>query len=204
MDLATLIGAILTLAIFSFLYRDNPAYKMAESLLIGLSIGYFLVITWNNSLVALLFRPLFDDGRLSLIIPLALGLMMFGRFHSKTAAISRIPIAVVIGAGAGAAIPAMLGARTMVQMSATIAPLWSESDSLNLSGIVVLIGVISTLAYFYFSREHRGALGQVAKVGTWFLMIFFGVTFGFTVMSRMSTLIGRVEFLLVDFLRLTN
>jgi len=204
MDLATLLGALLTLAIFSFLYRDNPAYKMAESLLIGLSIGYFLVITWNNSLVALLFRPLFDDGRLSLMIPLALGLMMFGRFHSKTAAISRIPIAVVIGAGAGAAIPAMLGARTMVQMSATIAPLWSESDALNLSGIVVLIGVISTLAYFYFSREHRGGLGRVAKIGTWFLMIFFGITFGFTVMSRMSTLIGRVEFLLVDFLRLTN
>ncbi|MCP4685466.1 MAG: hypothetical protein GY867_08450, partial [bacterium] len=70
--------------------------------------------------------------------------------------------------------------------------------------IVVLLGVICTISYFYFSREHRGVLGKSAKVGTWFLMIFFGTTFGYTVMSRMSTFIGRVEFLLSDFLRLTN
>lgn len=204
MDPTTLVAAILTLAIFSFLYRDNPVYKMAESLLVGVSIGYFLVITWTNSLMALLVTPLFSEGRFSLVIPLLLGLLMFARFHQKTMALSRISIAVLIGAGAGTAIPAMLGARTMTQMSATVRPLWSDSDMLNLSGLVVLAGVVCTLAYFYFSREHRGALGRVARIGTWFLMIFFGTTFGYTVMSRMSTLIGRVEFLLVDFLRLAN
>jgi len=203
-DPTTLVAAILTLAIFSFLYRDNPVYKMAESLLVGVSIGYFLVITWTNSLMALLVTPLFSEGRFSLVIPLLLGLLMFARFHQKTMALSRISIAVLIGAGAGTAIPAMLGARTMTQMSATVRPLWSDSDMLNLSGLVVLAGVVCTLAYFYFSREHRGALGRVARIGTWFLMIFFGTTFGYTVMSRMSTLIGRVEFLLVDFLRLAN
>ena len=204
MDPATIIAGLLTLAVLSFLYRDNPLYKMAESLLIGLSIGYFLVITWNNTLVVSLFTPLFGEGKLSLIIPMALGLMMFGRLHGKTAIWSRIPIGVMIGAGAGVAIPAMLGARTMVQISATVQPLWSESGVPALSVIVVLVGVLSTLAYFYFSREHVGALGQVARVGTWFLMIFFGTTFGYTVMSRMSTLIGRVEFLLSDFLHLTH
>jgi hypothetical protein len=204
MDLATVIAGILTLAILSFLYRDNPAYKMAESLLIGVSIGYFLVITWNNSLMALLFTPLFSGGRVGLVIPLVLGLLMFGRFHSKTVVLSRIPIAVLIGSGAGVAIPAMLGARTMAQISATVQPLWSRSGMPDLSALVVLAGVLCTLAYFYFSREHRGALGGAANAGTWFLMIFFGTTFGYTVMSRMSTLIGRVEFLLTDFLRLTN
>jgi hypothetical protein len=203
MDIATIIAGVLTLAIFSFLYRDNPIYKMAESLLIGVSIGYFLVITWNNSLVGPLFRPLFSEGKLDLIIPLALGLLMFGRFHRKTSALSRIPIAVMIGAGAGVAIPAMLGARTLAQMSATVTPLLSDG-SLNFSALVVLAGVLCTLAYFYFSREHRGVLGQAANVGTWFLMIFFGTTFGYTVMSRMSTLIGRVEFLLSDLLKLSR
>lgn len=204
MDFATIIAGLLTLAVLSFLYRDNPVYKMAESLLIGLSIGYFLVITWTNTLAASLFTPLFGEGKLTLIIPMALGLMMFGRLHSKTAIWSRIPIGVMIGAGAGVAIPAMLGARTMVQISATVQPLWSESGVPALSVIVVLVGLLSTLAYFYFSREHVGALGQVAGVGTWFLMIFFGTTFGYTVMSRMSTLIGRVEFLLSDLLHLTR
>jgi hypothetical protein len=204
MDIGTIIAGILTLAIFSFLYRDNPVYKMAESLLIGVSIGYFLVITWDNTLMDNLFHPLFADGRLRLIIPLVLGILMFGRFYTKTSALSRIPIAVLIGSGAGVAIPQMLGARTLAQMSATVQPLMTESGWLNVSGLVVLAGVLCTLAYFYFSREHRGALGHVATAGTWFLMLFFGTTFGYTVMSRMSTLIGRVEFLLVDFLKLTN
>jgi len=204
MDIATIIAGILTLAIFSFLYRDNPVYKMAESLLIGVSIGYVLVITWTNSLMSLLFNPLFGEGRLALILPLALGLLMFGRFNRNTVSLSRIPIAVLIGSGAGVAIPAMLNERVLKQMSATVAPLVTSSGLPNLSGIVVLLGVLCTISYFYFSREHRGVLGKSAKVGTWFLMIFFGTTFGYTVMSRMSTFIGRVEFLLSDFLRLTN
>ncbi len=204
MDIATLVAGLLTLAIFSFLYRDNPVYKMAESLLIGVSIGYVLVITWTNSLTALLFNPLFSEGRLALIVPFALGLLMFGRFNRKTVALSRIPIAVLIGSGAGVAIPAMLNERTLKQMSATVAPLVTSSGMPNLSGIVILVGVLCTISYFYFSREHRGVFGKSAKVGTWFLMIFFGTTFGYTVMSRMSTFIGRVEFLLSDFFRLTN
>ncbi len=201
MDLTTVLGAILTLAVLSFLYRDNPFYKVAESLLIGLSIGYVLVMTWTNTLMARLIVPLFEDARLALIIPFALGLLMFGRFHSRTAIWSRIPIGLLIGSGAGVAIPAMLGARTMTQMSSTVQPLWGEGV-FNFSAVVVLCGVLCTLAYFYFTREHRGAFGRVARTGTWFLMIFFGTTFGYTVMSRMSTLIGRVEFLLGDLLHL--
>lgn len=204
MDIGTLIAGILTLAIFSFLYRDNPIYKLAESLLIGVSIGYFMVITWTNSLMDLLFIPLFESPTWPLLLSLALGLLMFGRFHPKTATFSRIPIAVLIGSGAGVAIPAMLGARTLAQMSATISPIVLETGEFNFSGLIVLVGVISTLAYFYFSRQRTGPLGVLASGGTWFLMIFFGTTFGYTVMSRMSTFIGRVEFLLVDFLKLAR
>lgn len=204
MDWGTIIAGVLTLAILSFLYRDNPIYHMAESLLVGVSIGYALVTTWNSTLVDLLFVPLFGDGKYWLLVLLALGLMMFGRFVGRTEKLSRIPIAVMIGSGAGVAIPAMLEARTLRQMSATIVPLVDSSGMPDIGGIVVIVGVISTLCYFYFSREHVGPLGSVAKLGTWFLMLFFGTTFGYTVMSRMSTFIGRMEFLLTDFFKLTN
>jgi hypothetical protein len=204
MDFSTIIAGLLTLAILTFLYKDNPVYKMAESLLIGVSIGYVLVITWTNSLMDLLFKPLFGDGRLALVIPLALGILMLGRLHGKTAVFSRLPIAVLIGSGAGVAIPAMLDRRTLGQLSATVGPLFTAGGGLDISMIIVLVGVLSTLIYFYFSREHRGWWGKTARLGTWFLMVFFGTTFGYTVMSRMSTFIGRVEFLLTDFLRLTR
>ncbi len=204
MTVGTLVAGLLTLAILSFLYRDNPIYRAAESLLIGVSIGYILVITWTNTLVSILFAPLFSGSNLWLIIPLVLGLLMFGRFSSKTSAFSRIPIAVMIGSGAGVAIPAMLYARTLKQMSATVTPFVTESGTVNFSGIVVVLGLLATLAYFYFSREHKGAFGKFARLGTYFLMIFFGTTFGYTVMSRMSTFIGRMEFILSDFLHLTH
>ena len=204
MDWSTIIAGLLTLAILSFLYRDNPAYKMAESLLIGVSIGYFLVITWTKTIMDLLVDPLFYDAKWPLVIPMALGIMMFGRFHKKTSSLSRIPIAVLIGSGAGVAIPAMLEARILKQVSATVGPLLTDTGMPDISVIVVLIGVLTTLSYFYFSREHKGTLGVSAKVGTYFLMAFFGTTFGYTVMSRMSTFIGRMEFLLSDFLRLTQ
>lgn len=203
MDIGTLVAGLLTLAILTFLYRDNPIYKMAESLLIGVAIGYVLVVTWTNSLMALLFTPLFSRGELWLIIPFALGFLMFGRLHRRTAILSRIPIGVLIGSGAGVAIPAMLEARTLRQLSATVGPVFAEG-TVDISMVVVLLGVLSTLIYFYFSREQVGWWGRTARLGTWFLMIFFGTTFGYTVMSRMSTFIGRMEFLLSDFLRIIS
>ncbi len=204
MDISTIVAGLLTLIIFSFLYKDNPFYKMAESLLIGVSIGYVLVITWSSTLMDMLFEPLFQSGELMLLIPLLLGLFMLGRFSDKTAALSRIPIAVMIGSGAGIAIPTMLYNRTIKQLTASVMPLFSADGTFNFAGIVVIVGLLSTLAYFYFSREHKGKFGIFAKVGTYFLMIFFGTTFGYTVMSRMSTFIGRMEFLLSDFLKITQ
>jgi len=204
MNIGIIIAGVLTLAIYTFLYKDNPVYRAAESLLIGLSIGYALVIFWQTTLMDRLFEPLFGDGELLLIIPLILGLLMFGRFGRKTSWLSRIPIALMIGAGAGVAIPAMLYARTLKQMSASVMPLVTAGGGFDIGGLVVVAGLLSTLAYFYFSREHRGLMGGVARVGTWFLMIFFGATFGYTVMSRLSTLIGRVDFLLTDFLHILS
>jgi len=56
-----------------------------------------------------------------------------------------------------------------------------------------LIGVISGLVYFFFSKEHTGTVGKISKVGIYFLMIKFGASFGFAVMGRISLLIGRFE-----------
>lgn len=204
MDYGTVIAGILTLAILTFLYDDNPVYRMAESTLVGVSIGYVLVITWSNTIMDILYRPLVHNGQLHLIVPLVFGLLMFGRFHQSISFLSRYSMAVLIGSGAGVAIPAMLGARTLTQLSATIELVRADTFLAAISAIVVIVGILATLSYFYFSREHSGWMGRSAKVGTYFLMIFFGTTFGYTVMSRMSTFIGRMEFLLSDFLHITN
>jgi len=195
MTVGTVVAALLTLAIFSFLYRENPFFRFAEHLLVGLSAGYFTVVAVQGTLVPKVLEPL-KAGEWWVVIPIILIILILGRLTEKTRPASRIPLALVIGAGAGVAVPALLQARILVQLSATMKPLDSAAN------VLILVGVITTLIYFYFSREHKGWWGRLASVGTWYLMIFFGATFGNTVMSRISLLIGRLEFLFGDFLGL--
>ena len=67
---------------------------------------------------------------------------------------------------------------------------------------VSIVGVITGIIYFFFSKEHKGIFGGFAKIGIWFLMIAFGASFGYTVMARISLLIGRVYFLLHNWLHI--
>ena len=196
MDVGTIIAALLTLCIFSFLYKDNPFYRFAEHLLVGISVGYVLVIALNTTVVPKLVNPVFEQGRLDYIIPGILGLFMLLRFYPRLVWLSRISIALIIGAGAGVAIPATIQAKIFAQMQDTM------SSMASIDGIIVFLGIATTLAYFFFSKEHKGWFGATARAGTWFLMIFFGATFGYTVMSRISLLIGRMQFLLGDFLHI--
>ncbi len=68
----------------------------------------------------------------------------------------------------------------------------------GISGLIMVVAVITTLCYFYFSKEHKGALGTAGRAGIYFLMIAFGAGFGNTVMARISLLIGRMQFLFYD------
>jgi hypothetical protein len=51
------LGALLTLMIMSFLYRDNPFYKFAEHLFVGVSAAYWMVQgVWQTLLPNMLFK----------------------------------------------------------------------------------------------------------------------------------------------------
>ncbi len=99
--------------------------------------------------------------------------------------------------------------NVMAQVSNTIIPLFSAdyggplfSESFgNIAGnIIIAGGTFTGLIYFFFSKEHKGAFGGAAKVGIWVIMVTFGASFGYTVMSRMSLLIGRMDFIFGDWL----
>lgn len=213
------LASILTLAIYSFLYKDNPIYRFSESLLIGISVGFLLVTTFDTTLIPKAFEPvgvgfldMFESGGFGsifsfiwILIPVALGLLMFARFVPNYAWMSRVALALYIGFGAGAFIPANMQSYILSQIDATIRPfLHIDSFWSLVNSLVILVGLISTLFYFFFSREQKGAFGKVTRLGTYYLMIFFGATFGYTVMARISLLIGRLTFLLKDWLGLIS
>lgn len=219
------ISAFFTLAIFSFLYRDNPFYKLAESIYIGISAAYWMVLAFWTVLVPNLMGNLLPaatarwatPGTLSnanpfYLIPLALGIMLLARLSPKGAWISRWPLAFIIGATAGFRLIAYLEADFLSQIRNTILPLavfeYTQEGVLrmgaslwsSLRNVLIVTGVLSGLVYFFFSVEHTGIAGRISRLGIWFLMITFGAAFGYTVMGRIALLARRIEFLFDDWL----
>jgi hypothetical protein len=195
----------LTLFIFSFLYKDNPLFKLAEHLYVGVSVGYTIVKAYDTVIVHLIVKPIFEQGQITLLIPVAIGLLMLTRYVPRAAWMSRYAFAFIVGLGAGLAIPRTISSFILKQIEDTVRPLLSPagSDGLtftmsllnpasNLNAVIILIGVSSVLFYFFFSIEHSGPGKVVARTGIVFLMIAFGAAFGYTVMARMSLLIGRL------------
>lgn len=204
----TTVGVVLTLFTFSFLYKDNPFYKFAEHLVVGISVGYWTVLLYYNGLRPNLLNHLFVENtwtpkfdELYYIIPALLGIAMWTRFSRKYSWISRYPLALYLGIANGIAIPVEMKNRVISQLRGTVVGLefqWSTSGFLGVPqgiwDVVVVLGTISSLIYFFFSKEHKGAFGSVAKVGIYTLMIGFGATFGYTVMARISLFIQRIQF----------
>lgn len=196
-------GAVFTFAIFSFLYKDNPFYKAAEQVFVGLSAGYWFIYTIFNILIPNLFTPLSSDFAANWIklVPALLGVFMLLRLIPKIEWISRYPIALLIGTTSGLAFLRYLKSDVLNQITATMINPFVGSNWVNIVGqILLVVGTITGVIYFYFSKKHEGAFGVGAKIGIYFLMVSFGAAFGYTAMARVSLLIGRLQFLLGDWL----
>lgn len=207
------VAAFLTLGIISFLYKDNVWYKICESVFIGISAGYWFVMLFWDNLYGKFFLGVFPregtqraDDWYMLFVGATLGVMMLMRLLPKVGWISRWPLAFIVGATAGINLIIYFASNVMVQVEDTVRPLFGNNYEATLydifGNIVVAVGTFTGLIYFFFSKEHKGAFGGAAKVGIFFLMVTFGASFGYTVMSRMSLLIGRIDFLLTDWLRI--
>jgi hypothetical protein len=193
--------AFFTLALFSFLYKDNPVYKLAENIFAGLTAGYQVGLIWDTVIIQKVWDPMIHGGVWWAAVPGILGILMFSRFIPRYSWLSRISLAVVMGVTSGVFLTTQLHGLVLPQMKSTMLPVFTSGELItSLLAIVTIVGVISTLIYFYFSHEHTGALGVTAKVGIWFIMISFGAHFGYTVMGRVSLLIGRVQFLIEDWI----
>lgn len=191
----------LTLCIFSFLYGDNPVYKFAEHLYVGFSAAYWLINVWYFTIEQMVINPIVarEPGAWMLIIPLFFGVLMFSRWLPKRYSwISRWSIAFVVGIGAGIVAIGQTQGLLLPQLRATILPLATGNWMTNVNNFLVIIGTSATLTYFYFSRREAGVMSKFSRLGIGFIMVALGAAFGYTIMARISLLIGRMIFLFGD------
>ena len=226
------VAVFLTISIFSFLYKDNAFYKIAEHLFVGISAGYWMSMFFWTQIQPNLFgrlwpsihysdsgiwyriydflgffaSPVFPDGGIDkghdihiiYIIPLILGIMMLLSLKKSFSWMARWGIAYTVGMAAGLRAYGYLSSNVLGQVRGTIMPIVNTElpffdlvGASHFNNFIILIGTITGLLYFYFSKEHKGSFGKLTKIGVYFLMISFGASFGFAVMGRISLLIGR-------------
>ena len=228
----------LTLCIFSFLYKDNPFYKAAEHLYVGVSAGYVAVISFWQQVQPNLFgrlwpsrievddgsilksiwytiyeifnfistgfgvldRSIFPEGgikgydeiRMIYLIPFILGIFMLLRLVPKLGWLARWAIAYIVGMAAGLRFYGFLNSDILIQIKASAIDFTSDWGTI-VNALILFIGTLTGLIYFFYSSEHKGVVGRLSRIGIYFLMIKFGASFGFAVMGRISLLIGRIN-----------
>src|SRR5207237_8328614 len=119
------------------------------------------------------------DYRGWLLLPALLGLLLFTRMVRSIDWLSRWSLAIIIGVYAGLKTTGFAQGDLVAQVQASLQPLWRAGDiGFGLNAIIFTVGLIASLLFFFFSREHKGALGVASRLGTWFLIVGVGACCG--------------------------
>ncbi len=136
-------SAFLTLAILSFLYKDNPIYKFAEHLYVGISAGYWMSQGFWSTIVGNLiprlsqslsgfFKQPYNAGEWMggffytnwvFYVPVIFGVLLLMRLSSKYGWISRWALAFIVGTTAGLQFIRYMRSDFIEQISSTFVPL---------------------------------------------------------------------------------
>lgn len=207
------LGALATLALYSVLYRENPVYRIAEHVFLGLATGYGLYVIWRDVLLPIWYKPLFQEHHWPWILALVAGGMYYTIYSRRFAWMSRLVMTTMMGLVAGLAFRKFYG-QFVPQIGASFKPLvvlvkgpagldWPATLFASFSNVLFLVCLISVLTYFFFTFEQRSPLvRRTAHTGRWLMMIAFGAMFGATVMARLSLFIGRLDFLFREWIPL--
>lgn len=192
----------MTLAIYSGVYKENPFYRIVEHIYVGVSAGNGVVSTFDNYIKPTIAIDLAQNGTYSYLLPIIIGLLVYTRFSKNRNInwLNRIPLAFWVGIGSAVVITKKFKANFVSQITATFMPMVNNDPMKMFNNIIMVVGVLSVLSYFFFSFEMPKALRVFPKFGRYVMMIGFGAAYGNTVLSRISVLLGRLQFLLGNWL----
>jgi len=210
------LGGICTLAIYSFLVKENAIYRFFEHVYIGIATGITVVYGFERFLWPKVFKPMFGfevsyfpDGTVAnewqplfllYLIPAAFGLLYYFILSKKYAWLAQIAIGISLGYGGGLAFKGFFN-DFMPQLYDTFRPVYvAGSSGETISNIVFLSVFLSAMFYFFFTfkRKPGGVVQKISTTGRWMMMGCFGAFFGTTIMARMALLVERLRFFIDD------
>jgi len=192
---ATLLSTTLILMIYSILYRENPAFKLAENIMVGATVGHAIVMAvfQVRDLAIQKLMSGIETGNLrniAYIIPIILGILIYFQFSRRFRVISRPSIALMLGVGLALSMRGLLFVNVIGQIQGVIKPL------ISIQSIVSLFGLVCVLLYFVYEKKVSDAVGPLPTIGRYFLMLTMGAYIANSLMGRLSIVIGTLQTLI--------
>jgi cytochrome bd-type quinol oxidase subunit 2 len=211
-DLLTgFVSFLFTLLILSYLVGDNPAFRVAIHIFVGISAGYIAVVVFRQVLVNEMFLPMITGTnleRLLLAFPLVMSLLLLGKSSSQFDWMGRPVVAFLVGVGTASAVAGAVLGTLFPQVLAGITS-FDVRNSLTLgnaagslmTGAFVLFGTIVTLVYFQFTvfgknktTGKRGyVIGFISLLGQVFIAITLGAIFAGVLAAALTALVDRIQ-----------
>jgi hypothetical protein len=223
MNWLELLGFFLTLVVLLYLFiGDNPLFRLVSYLFVGVASGYVFVLLIFQVLLPRL-NLMLQSGNLAFfglgVISFVLGGLLIFKLWPRTSRLGNLSMAILVGVGAAVAVGGAVFGTMAGQFNSTFALFPSLSElfknfDVNIvligEGIFVLIGTITTLAYFQFSARNRpnasapanettarraGVLELLATIGQVFIGITLGAMFAGVFTAAISALVERIHFI---------
>ena len=210
------ISFIFTVVILSYLIGDNPLFRAAIYIFVGISAGYIAAVAWNQVILPLLIEPILSGVAFSepwqaalLFVPLVGSGLLLTKVSQRLSGFGQLPMAFLVGVGAAVTIGGAVLGTLLPQIYATFGGFdvnLAVSRGINpafmiLNGALILLGVVGTLAYFHFGARQK-ADGSVKRnflveiltwIGRIYISITFGVLFASVYMAALTDLIKRID-----------
>lgn len=194
---------VLTLLVLSRIFGDNPLFRVAQYLFVGVSLGYAFVVVYFQVLrpafFSLLANPA-DPVVLGLrITPFILGLLLLPRLTNRQTSswLANLPLGLLFGVGAALALGGALVGTLFPQLLASAQPLGIETAQI-IGSVLLTFGVVCTLMYFYFTVPRETGLGRFVAgggvLGRWLIIVAFGFFFAGALLTYLSALNERLQF----------
>ena len=181
--IGTILSALLTIMVLSYLIGDNPLFRIAAYIFIGITAGYSGAIAWHNILKPHLIDPFLDVGLSGIldgsVFTGAQGLFILGawimiamlllKLSPSTSRWGSLPLVIMVGVGAGVVIGGAITGTLIPQSSAAVASLNPGSFPPPSVGnflqrflewvepvvevLITLVGTICTFVYFHFTAR---------------------------------------------------
>ena len=208
------VGFVLTVLIFSYLFGDNPLFRLASYLFVGVSAGYASVLVVYQVLIPRLILPLLSGTlteRSLLLVPLLLSALLIFKLAPRFTRLGSVSMAYLVGVGAavllGGVVLGTLIGQTRAATQAFNLTVPSEVGNKPIpqliEGVIFLAGTISALIYFQFgavARPNQPAqrlpvVESIAKIGQVFIAITLGALFAGVFATTLAALVDRMDFI---------